>query len=101
MDRIGVDERASVGPGVDLVLRHVGERDTRDLLVLLRQNVLVTSHEKVKRLDERIGLSSTGTGFDEKALFALKTAIHFGEGSNTGRLCRIQAFHYLSHREQP
>ena len=63
----------------DFVLRHVGKSDARDLLMPLRQNVLVAVHEEVKRFDERVGLSCAGTGFDEEALLALQAAIHFGE----------------------
>ena len=101
VDRIGIDERASVGPGVDFVLRHVGKGDARDLLMPLRQNVPVAVHEEMKRLDERVGLSGAGTGFDEEALLALQAAIHFGEGSLAGLLGRVQVFHNLNHREHP
>ena len=101
MDGIAIDEWAPVGPDVDLVLRYVGERYARDLLVPLRQNVLIAVHDISERLDERIGLSGAGSGFDEKALFALKAAIHLGEGTTTGLLGRIQVFRDLSHCQQP
>ena len=71
MDRIAIDERVAVGPGVDFVFRYVGERDARDFLVALRKNVQVAVDEELKRLDERIGLSGAGAGFDEEALLAL------------------------------
>ena len=99
VDRVAIDERASVGPGVDFVLRHVGKGDARDLLMPLRQNVLVAVHEEMKRLDERVGLSGAGTGFDEEALLALQAAIHVVEGSLAGLLGRVQVFHNLNHFE--
>ena len=101
MDRIAMNERASVGAGVDLVLRNICEGDARDLLMSLRQNVLVAVDEEVERLDERVGLSGTGASFDEEALFAVKAAIHLGEGFLARLLGRIQFFRDLSHLGQP
>ena len=101
MDCIAINERAPVGSGVDLVLRHVGEGDARDLLMPLREIVLIVLHEEMERFDERVGLSGTGAGFDEKALFALQAAIYFGECSLTCFFRRVQLFRDLSHLEQP
>ena len=50
------------------------------------QNVPVAVHEKVERLDERIGLSSASAGFNEEAFFAVEAAVNLSEGSLTGLL---------------
>lgn len=101
VDRAAIDERTSVGPGVDLVFRHVGEGDARNLLMPLRQSVLVAVHKETKRLDERVCLSRAGTGFDEETLFALQAAIHLGKGFAAGFFGRVQLFCGLNHLDPP
>jgi hypothetical protein len=97
MDRIAINEWAPVGPGVNLVLCHISEGDACNPLMPLRHDVLIAVYKEMERLYERVGLSGTGAGFNEKALLSFQAAIYFGEGFTAGLFRRVQLFHDLSH----
>ena len=97
MDCIAIDQRASVGSSFNLILGHIGERYARDLLVPLRQDVLISLYEKMEGLDKRIGLACARTCFNKKAVITLQAGIDLVEGLVASLLGRIEVFSSLNH----
>ncbi len=84
-----MDKRASVCLSFNLVLGDVRKCDARDLLMALRQLVLITLYEKLKGLPERVGLTGTGSRFQTEALSAVKAGKYFGQRTFAGFLCWV------------
>ena len=101
VDGVAVDERAAVGAGLDFVLGDVRESDAGDPLVALRQGVAVAVDKELKRLDQCVGLTGAGAGFDEEALPALQAAMDLLEGPLAGLLSRVHGPGGFSHRAPP